>query len=172
MKERAEQLTNMHFPRWEELPQLDLYIDQVVIYMQNLLSPFEKENPVTSTMINNYVKQKIVSPPVRKKYSREHLACFLVILTMKRLMNISALGIIIGNMKQTFGMENAYNLFCTEMEYALKSTFSPRAFPPHTYETTEQEELSLLRSMNVTFAQMILTDQLLSEQQNKQQPSV
>lgn len=162
MKELTEQMIQYHCPRWEELPQLDLYIDQVVIYLQELLSPFDKEGSVTPTMINNYVKQKIVSPPTKKKYSREHLACFFVIFTMKRLMNISTLGKIITRMRNVYQTENAYNLFCEEMEYALKSTFEPKKFPPRTYEKKEQPELSLLRSMTVTFAQMVLTDKLIS----------
>lgn len=156
-----------HFPRWEELPQLELYIDQVVIYLQELLSPFDKEGSVTPTMINNYVKQKIVSPPTKKKYSREHLACFFVIFTMKRLMNISTLGTIITQMRAIYETEDAYNLFCEEMEYALKSTFEPKKFPPRTYQEKEQTELSLIRSMGITFAQMVLTDKLIAMQQEK-----
>jgi len=150
------------FPRWDELPQLDLYIDQVVIYLQDRLAPFDKEGSVTPTMINNYVKQKIVSPPTKKKYSREHLACFFVIFTMKRLMNISTLGTIITHMRTIYQTENAYNLFCEEMEYALKSTFEPKKFPPRAYDTSEQAELSLIRSMTATFAHMVLTDKLIS----------
>ncbi len=164
MKEVTNQMIQYHFPRWEELPQLELYIDQVVIYLQELLSPFDKEGSVTPTMINNYVKQKIVSPPTKKKYSREHLACFFVIFTMKRLMNISTLGTIITQMRNTYETENAYNLFCEEMEYALKSTFEPKKFPPRTYQDEEQTELSLIRSMGITFAQMVLTDKLIAMQ--------
>ena len=167
MKEVTKQMIQYHFPRWEELPQLELYIDQVVIYLQELLSPFDKEGSVTPTMINNYVKQKIVSPPTKKKYSREHLACFFVIFTMKRLMNISTLGTIITQMRAIYETEDAYNLFCEEMEYALKSTFEPKKFPPRTYQEKEQTELSLIRSMGITFAQMVLTDKLIAMQQEK-----
>lgn len=169
MKEVTEQMIQYRFPRWEELPQLELYIDQVVLYLQELLSPFDKEGSVTPTMINNYVKQKIVSPPAKKKYSREHMACFFMIFTMKRLMNISALGAFITRMRNAYQMEHAYNLFCEEMEYALKSTFEPKKFPPRTYEKEEQTELSLLRSMTVTFAQMVLTDKLITFNQENEE---
>lgn len=167
MKLFTQQMVQYHFPRWNELPQLELYIDQVVLYLQNYLSPFDPDNTVTPAMINNYVKQKIVVPPVRKKYGREHMAHFFVIFTMKRLMNISQLGEIIEHMKGLYQTEQAYDLFCDELEYALKSTFSPEHFPPRSYQKDGETEISVLRSMTVTFAHMVLTNRLVAMQKNK-----
>ena len=162
-----QQIIQYHCPRWNELPQLDLYIDQVVLYLQAQLSLFDSDNTITPAMINNYVKQKIVMPPMKKKYAREHMAYFFIIFTMKRLMNISQLGTIIEGMKQLYSLEQIYDLFCEELEYALKSTFAPAKNPPRSFDADEKKEVSVLRSMTNTFAQMILTDQLVSQQQNK-----
>ena len=63
-------------PSWESLPQLDLYMDQVMVLMERYLALFSdgKDKLITPSMINNYVKLGLIPPPVKKKYSREHLA--------------------------------------------------------------------------------------------------
>lgn len=86
MRITPEQASAFHCPRWEELPKLLLYMDQVILVLEETLSLFveEKENVVTSTMINNYVKQKVILPPVQKKYGREQLAQLMVVCLLKR----------------------------------------------------------------------------------------
>ena len=65
---------NFRLPRWSEIPNIDLYIDQVVSYLENYLSNYIKnENEkksdkiITKTMINNYVKHEVIKPPINKK---------------------------------------------------------------------------------------------------------
>ena len=75
MKVEAEELINYHCPRWNELPEIELYIDQVICVLQSNLSIFSKEenSPViTPNMINNYVKQEVLKPPVKKKYNKSN----------------------------------------------------------------------------------------------------
>ena len=68
MKIREDYL-NYHCPRWDEFPDVELYADQVLSVVQRHVSFFEDtvEMSFTSNMINNYVKQKIVKPPINKK---------------------------------------------------------------------------------------------------------
>ena len=64
------EVLNFHCPRWKELPEIDLYMDQVVSILEKYLSVFmeyEGEKIITPTMINNYVKQKVVDPPIKKR---------------------------------------------------------------------------------------------------------
>ena len=58
-------------PRWEELPDLGLYMDQVLIVVEGALRPLFPNDPVvlTSTMVNNYVKQQVLTPSEKKKYA-------------------------------------------------------------------------------------------------------
>ena len=64
-------------PYWDELPEIDLYMDQVIALMDKYLS-FHKTDDnttiVTHSMINNYVKLGMMPAPIKKKYSREHIA--------------------------------------------------------------------------------------------------
>lgn len=72
--------------RWDLLPQIALYMDQVLLVLNQALAPLSvsEEPVVTGTMINNYVKMKLTPPPEKKKYAREHLAMFLMICLLKR----------------------------------------------------------------------------------------
>ena len=68
----VQEILEFHCPRYNELPGLDLYMDQVLSVIEEVMKPFHpEEKAMTSSMVNNYVKQKIVTPPVNKKYSRK-----------------------------------------------------------------------------------------------------
>ena len=113
MKVEAEELINYHCPRWNELPEIELYIDQVICVLQSNLSIFSKEenSPViTPNMINNYVKQEVLKPPVKKKYNKTHLAYLFVICILKRLMSISEINESIRSMQKTYSVEDGYRL--------------------------------------------------------------
>ena len=114
MKVEAEELINYHCPRWNELPEIELYIDQVICVLQSNLSIFSKEenSPViTPNMINNYVKQEVLKPPVKKKYNKTHLAYLFVICILKILMSISEINESIKSMQKTYSVEDGYNVF-------------------------------------------------------------
>ena len=61
-------------PYWDELPEIDLYMDQVIVLMEKYLSwyiGYDSENKIiTPSMINNYVKLGIIPAPIKKKYSK------------------------------------------------------------------------------------------------------
>jgi len=79
-------------PYWEELPEIDLYMDQVIVLMDKYLSfhkEDEKSHVVTHSMINNYVKLGIMPAPIKKKYSREHIAYLIIICSLKQALPIS-----------------------------------------------------------------------------------
>ncbi|MBQ8080159.1 MAG: DUF1836 domain-containing protein [Oscillospiraceae bacterium] len=76
-------LRGFHLPRWEEFPDLEIYMDQMIVLINRYLPFQEHDKPVTASMINNYVKQGLMPPPVRKKYGRSHLAYLVVICLLK-----------------------------------------------------------------------------------------
>ena len=68
-EERIEKIIKHHLPRWNELPEIDLYLDQVVNYLEKylgILSSNDDDKIITKTMINNYVKQGIMPAPEKK----------------------------------------------------------------------------------------------------------
>ncbi len=75
---------------WERLPELELYMDQVITLMDRQLVPFTlgEEKLLTPSMINNYVKDGVLPRPVRKKYSREHLGRLMMICLLKQAISL------------------------------------------------------------------------------------
>lgn len=91
----AQLINEYHLPSWEELPSIPLYMDQVVLLLNRYLDIFSavsnEEKLITPTMINNYVKMKIVPAPVKKKYSKMHMAYLIMVCTLKQTLSISAI---------------------------------------------------------------------------------
>lgn len=74
-----------------EIPNIDLYMDQVTTFMETQLSStkrYEQDKILTKTMINNYAKNHLLPPPVKKKYSKEHLLVLIFIYYFKNLLSI------------------------------------------------------------------------------------
>lgn len=154
MEPISESILKFHCPRWNELPDLDLYMDQLVSILEKNLAIFEDiwgEKIITSMMINNYVKQKVVEPPVKKRYNRGHLAYFFVVCIMKRVFSISETCDLIAYLINTSSIDLAYNLFCDELENAIKDVFSPNIKPNKQIKASEQE-LIILKSAVLAFA--------------------
>lgn len=89
-----ERLEKSDLPDWDRLPQLDLYMDQVILLLTRYLSPLVlcgEEKTITASIINNYVRMKVVPPPVKKRYSRVHLAYLMIICTLKQSLSISSI---------------------------------------------------------------------------------
>ena len=93
MKSNAEQLSGlMEFLNSqthvtpEEIPNIDLYMDQVTTFMEEHLKDskrYEEDKVLTKTMINNYAKNNLLPPPVKKKYSRDHMLMLIFIYYFK-----------------------------------------------------------------------------------------
>ena len=74
-----------------EIPNIDLYMDQVTTFMETQLSStkrYEQDKILTKTMINNYAKNHLLPPPVKKKYSKEHLLVLIFIYYFKNMLSI------------------------------------------------------------------------------------
>ena len=71
--EYAKELGEYKIPRYNELPDFDLYMEQLIELLDKYLNIFRipgAEKMITATMVNNYVKQKVIPPPRNKKYSK------------------------------------------------------------------------------------------------------
>lgn len=97
---------------WERLPELELYMDQVLTYMNRQLDPFtpDGERLLTPSMINNYVKDGVLARPVRKKYGREHLAMLMIICSLKSALSLPEIALILRGIEEG-GVAARYPLF-------------------------------------------------------------
>ncbi len=129
---------DIHMPRWNELPNVDLYLDQVVTFINSSLNSFilsnvsnssKTENQVlTKTMINNYVKNKLIEPPKKKKYSKVQLAKLFVICILKQVYSMNDIKDLINIALQHSDIKIAYNSFCDQFEEALLCTYKRKDY--------------------------------------------
>ncbi len=88
-------LLRFRLPDWEEIPNIGLYMDQVVVllmgYLDYMPPELKDEQVVTAAAINNYVRKGIMPSPEKKKYYREHIAYLVMICTLKQSLSIAML---------------------------------------------------------------------------------
>lgn len=91
LKAKAEALEQFVPPEYDALPEIDLYMDQVISYLNRLLCSVCRSDdgaPLTPSMINNYVKGGYVARPVQKKYSRDRIAMLYMLCCVKQNLTI------------------------------------------------------------------------------------
>lgn len=151
-------ITNFHIPRWSELPNLDLYLDQTVNILEKYLKNYignKEETIITKTMINNYVKQGLIKPPKKKKYNRIHIATLIVICILKQIYSINDISELIKLAIKTAKINTAYNQFCEALERAIFYTFDGIEYRLPEDSIFEQ---SLLQSVAQSFASKLYVE--------------
>ena len=87
-----QRLAKLNYIKPGDVPNIDLYMDQVTTFMDEHLSDvkrYEDDKILTKTMINNYTKNDLLPPPVKKKYSKEHIYILTFIYYLKNILSIS-----------------------------------------------------------------------------------
>ena len=149
------EIKDFHLPRWNELPNIDLYIDQLVSLLEQYLSGYIKndnekeEKIITKTMINNYVKHDIIKPPINKKYNKEHMASLFVVFVLKEVYSINDIKKLIHLAIETSSVEQAYDRFCSELEKAIRIVFAEKNYVKNSRLSQEQY---ILRNVVQCFA--------------------
>lgn len=149
-------------PRYAQLPDITLYSDQIIDALHRLTAPLlgTDEYVITPTMINNYVKQRLLPPPEKKRYGRQHLAMLYCIALLKQTFAISEIDAMLRIQTRTYPFPVAYDYFCSELESALQATFSTRNFSPScaTHVTPESE---LVRTAALSVANKLFTTKFI-----------
>lgn len=76
---------------YDSIPNLDLYMDQVITLFEDKLSHtkrYEEDKLLTKTMINNYIKDRLLMPAVKKKYTKEHVVLMIILYELKQVLTI------------------------------------------------------------------------------------
>lgn len=86
-------LNNYRLPSWEDIPDLGLYMEQVILllreYLDYLPPELKEEQFITAATINNYVRIKIMPEPIKRRYYRVHIAYLIVVLTLKHSLSMA-----------------------------------------------------------------------------------
>ncbi|MDD5946124.1 MAG: DUF1836 domain-containing protein [Clostridia bacterium] len=115
LAELGNDIKNAEIPMWTGLPILELYMDQVIILLNSYMRIIKDENgeseTITKNMINNYVKMKVVPAPVKKKYSRTHIAYLIMVCIMKQIFSISMIKSMLPDFDDEEKIKATYNSF-------------------------------------------------------------
>ena len=121
----CDAINNFELPQWDELPKIYLYMDQVIELVSEYFKSFSDiasgEKPLTSPMINNYVKLRAMPPPEKKRYSRVHLAYLIMITAMKQSVSIASMKKIIPVCTDEEKVKEIYASFSQCLKNALKA---------------------------------------------------
>ena len=139
----GQSVQGFRLPRYQEIPDVGLYLEQATKYICRYLSPI-LETPLTASMISNYVKRGLLSSPVKKQYSRDQVAYLFFIAVAKNVLSL----------------EKAYNYFCRELENLLLFQFEIR----ETIESSDEDssdEKRLLYSCTAAVVQKVYLEKWL-----------
>ena len=189
-------LSGFTVTRADEIPAIDLYMDQVLTFMGERLRRTARKSDadklLTKTMINNYVKNKVMIPPVKKKYGRDHILLLMVIYYMKNFLAIDDIRKIVGpvsdkyarpttkSAEQQIGRKRRYSMtdvYTEVFEYVIRDVARfPGAVQEILDETANaftkapEEDREMLRRFNVIcqlsaeiYLRKLLIDKLLDE---------
>lgn len=114
------QISEFRMPRYREIPDVGLYLDQTVKYMNRYLAPLGCME-ITTSMVSNYVKKGYISNPVRKQYSAEQIAYLLFIAVAKSALSMDNITRLFQMQRKTYTVQQAYDYFCDSLESTLQS---------------------------------------------------
>ena len=109
--------------QWAELPDLALYMDQIISYMPRQLIHFDNSEALTSAMVNNYIKDGLVPRAEGKRYGPDHLGYLTAVCALKKVLSVRDVGILLSaGQGMTQDSETLYTYFCKALDRALTET--------------------------------------------------
>jgi hypothetical protein len=122
LEQLRELLTRQRPVPWSTLPDLELYMDQVLTYMPRQYGASRKEERLTSSMVNNYIKEGLLPRANGKKYSKEHLAYLTVISMLKQVLSVKDTGFLIGQLVENATAQELYQRFSNALDEEMNDT--------------------------------------------------
>ena len=109
------------YPKWEDIPNIDLYLDQVLLYVNQVCAPIspEKEKGLTASMVNNYVKHGYLTKPDKKKYQRKQIARLIAITTLKSVFSIQEIAQTLNTLQTQASSDQLYDAFVDYMNHGI-----------------------------------------------------
>ena len=162
-RQLAEYVAEFRLPRYRELPDIGLHLEQVTRYASRYVP-----SQLTGSMVSNYVKQKLIPGPVKKCYFQESIAYLIFLSYIKTVIPLEDIRLMMEVQKSSYEMRVAYDYFCDELENLLQYVCGLRETPAVIGSSRSQEK-ELLRTALLSITYKIYLDQylrLIREEQN------
>ncbi len=168
-KNMITKIEEFRLPRYREIPDVGLYLDQVTKYIDDYLKQIDDSTlSLTPSMISNYVKKKIIENPIKKQYYREQIAYLIFVALAKSVLSLEDISLMIHLQKMSYNSEKAYNYFVEELENVLKAVFEA--------ETELKEigvdktmEKNMLRNTVIAISHKVYLDALFAQVRKSEQ---
>ncbi len=152
MNENTRSMQAFRLPRYQEIPNVGLYLEQVTRYIGECFAPL-MEGMITASMISNYVKRGLVSNPIKKQYSREQIACLIYITAVKTVLTMEDIRLMFQIQRDVCDVQVAYDYFCGTLENMLSAIGAGEEIPG--LPAGEQEEKLMLHNTIVAVAHTV-----------------
>jgi len=147
-------------PKLSDFPDIDLYMDQVISVLNQMLSPFFREETcITSTMINNYVKQKLIPPPENKRYKKHQLTRLFMICVLKSFLQLSDVHSLLETLGKNRTEDELFGIFARKFDASMDHVFQDL---PEGKPASDAACRTLSAALN-TFASLIYTRMLFDQ---------
>ena len=113
--------SDFSYPKWEDIPNIDLYLDQVLLYVNQVCAPIspDKDKGLTASMVNNYVKHGYLTKPDKKKYQRKQIARLIAITTLKSVFSIQEIAQTLNTLQTQASSDQLYDAFVDYMNHGI-----------------------------------------------------
>lgn len=162
--ELAKNLENFHLPRLSEITNVGLYLEQTAKFINQSLALLNQPE-ITTSMISNYVKLKLIPNPQKKQYSNYHIALLVFISLAKTVISLDDIRYLLTIKNDRSAQERTYDLFCDLFDNYLKAIFGidSQVIQPMINSSNEKE---LMISIITTIVQKIYLDHYLYNYRN------
>ena len=165
MSENRNDKMSFRLPKYHEIPNVGLYLEQTTRYIAECFAPL-LDGVITASMISNYVKRGLVSSPVKKQYSREQIAYLIYITTVKTVLSMEDIRLMLHIQQEAYETQLAYDYFCTSLEEMLSCIESGERTPDLPEGKTE-DKLMLHNTVVAVAHTICLRKQFAALQQKK-----
>ena len=153
-------IQGFHLPRYQDLPNMGLYLEQTTKYINHFLAPLGCIE-ITSSMISNYVKKGLIPSPEKKQYYADQIAYLFFISIAKQVLSMENIIALSERQRKTYSIPVAYDYFCLELENMLYYIFGLTDSVKEVGVTNTHEK-TMLRSLIIAAAQIIYLDRCLA----------
>ena len=159
-----------HFrlPRYEELPTVGLYLEQVVQYINGVLVPVGCAE-ITTSMVSNYVKKGFIPSPQKKQYNSDQIVYLMFIAITKNVLSLEHIVELFEVRKMHYTLPVAYDYFCCELENMLSYVFGWQERPAENIGFTQTTEKDFLRSIIISVSHSMYITAYFAELKKEEQ---
>ena len=152
-------IKDFSLPRYNDIPNVGLYLEQVVKYISEYLSPLGSFS-LTGSMVSNYVKKGLVENPIKKQYDRKQIASLIFIAVAKNVLSMDDILLLFNMQEKTYEPKRAYDYFCNELENVLGYVFGLKHI--ETIGSDSNDTKTMLRNTIIAVAYKVYHDKYLA----------